>query len=89
MSHFFLMLSDVVITLRRYHVTMIIDYLVRFRMLKEFRSLGVFAAFSRWSLDVSLMQKQERYDYCLNSPTPKLPNSKEQAELAFVELFTL
>ena len=58
-------------------------------MLKEFRSLGVFAAFSRWSLDVSLMQKQVRYDYCLNSQTPKLPNSKEQAELAFVELFTL
>ena len=55
-------------------------------MLKECRSVGVFAAFSRWSLDVSLMQKQVRYDYCLNSQTPKLPNSKEQAELAKVEL---
>ena len=41
-----------------------------------------FAAFIRWSLGVSLMQKQLRYAYCLNSYTPKLPNSKEQAELA-------
>ena len=45
-------------------------------MLKEFRSLGVFAAFSRWSLDVSWMQKQVRYYYCLNSHTPKLPHSQ-------------
>ena len=56
-------------------------------MLKEFRSLGVFAAFSRWSLDVSWMQKQVHYDYCLDSQTPKLPNFKEQAELAKVEIF--
>ena len=27
-------------------------YLYKFRMLKEFRSIGVFAAFSRWSLDI-------------------------------------
>ena len=61
--------------------------LFKFHMLKEFRSLGVFAAFSRWSLDVSLMQKHVRYGYCLNSQTPKLPNSKEQAELTKVKLF--
>ncbi len=30
------------------------DQSFEFRMSKEFRSLGVFAAFSRWSLDVSL-----------------------------------
>ena len=29
-------------------------YLFKFRISKEFRSLGAFAAFSRWSLDVSL-----------------------------------
>ncbi len=48
-----------------------------FIMLKEFRSLGVFAAFSRWSLDISLMQRQVLYNYCLNSKTPKLQNSKK------------
>ena len=56
-------------------------------MLKECRSVGVFAAFSRWSLDISLMQKQVCYDYCLNSQTTRLSNSKEQVELAKVESF--
>ena len=41
------------------------------RMSKEFRSLGVFAAFSRWSVDVSFARSMVCKDYRLHSYTPK------------------
>ena len=57
-------------------------------MYKEFGSIGVFAAYSRWSLDNSPYGRMEHdnvsstldlWSLCLQS-APILPNSKGQAE---------
>jgi len=65
------------------------DQSFEFRMSKEFRSLGVFAAFSRWSLEVSLavgtVIGQVPSVYRPNSYTPKFPNSNRQVKLAKVK----
>ena len=62
------------------------DILFMFRMFKEFRSLGVFAAYSRWSLDNSSfgwMEHDKVSSKLLNSQTPKLQRT---SKLEIVEL---
>ena len=49
-------------------------------MAKEFGSLGVFAAYSRWSLDNSSLGSMERNKVSSklpNSQTPRLPKLSE------------